>query len=70
MRLLGWGSGSAEKLQIVKNVGSTWFGTLRTPRDLKSKPLIRRCLAHRDPDGNLLRLVPILSPNFVASSCV
>ncbi len=32
-------------------------------RDLKSKPLIRRCLKHRDPDGNLLRLVPSLSPS-------
>jgi O-antigen/teichoic acid export membrane protein len=27
MRLLGLGSGSVEKLQIVKNVGSTWFAT-------------------------------------------
>ena len=35
------------------------------PRDLKSKPLIRRCFKHRDPDGNLLRLVPSLSPNSV-----
>ena len=27
MRILGLGSGSAEKLQIIKNVGSTWFST-------------------------------------------
>ena len=32
-------------------------------RDLKSKPLIRRCFKHRDPNGNLLRLVPSLSPS-------
>ncbi|SPF32931.1 hypothetical protein SBA1_1100006 [Candidatus Sulfotelmatobacter kueseliae] len=34
-------------------------------KDLKSKPLIRRCFSTRDPDGNLLRLVPLLSPNSV-----
>jgi|SRR5208282_625 len=32
-------------------------------RDLKSKSLIRRCFCTEIPGGNLLRLVPSLSPN-------
>jgi hypothetical protein len=33
------------------------------PKHLESNSLIRRCFSNRDPDENLLRRIPLLSPN-------